>query len=76
MTSVTSTCLPFSINACHPHLCHPHLCSHHFATMVSHPSLVFKAQLRSGETIVVDDYLESYHWLNKNTPDDARVLSW
>ena len=44
--------------------------------MVSNPSLVFKAQLRSGETIVVDDYLDSYHWLNKNTPDDARVLSW
>ena len=44
--------------------------------MVSNPSLVFKAQLRSGETILVDDYLESYYWLNKNTPDDARVLSW
>ena len=26
--------------------------------MVSHPSLVFKAQLRSGETVVVDDYLQ------------------
>lgn len=44
--------------------------------MVSNPSLVFKAQLRDGQNIVVEDYLDAYLWLNKNTPDDARVLSW
>ncbi len=44
--------------------------------MVSSPSLVYKARLNSGETVLVDDYLDSYHWLNKNTPEDARVLSW
>ena len=44
--------------------------------MVSNPSLVFKAQLRTGETVVIDDYLDSYNWLNKHTPEDARVLSW
>jgi dolichyl-diphosphooligosaccharide--protein glycosyltransferase len=44
--------------------------------MVSNPSLVFKANLRNGETVIVDDYLDSYNWLNKNTPEDARVLSW
>lgn len=51
-------------------------CSHYYAKMISNPSLVFKAQLRDGQNIVVEDYLDSYLWLNKNTPDDARVLSW
>ncbi|GAX74108.1 hypothetical protein CEUSTIGMA_g1557.t1 [Chlamydomonas eustigma] len=49
---------------------------HMFAKHVSNPSLVFKAQLRSGEVVLVDDYLVAYHWLNANTPEDARVLSW
>jgi dolichyl-diphosphooligosaccharide--protein glycosyltransferase len=61
---------------------HKHVCallsyrSHMFAKHVSNPSLVFKAQLRNGEVVLVDDYLQSYYWLNENTPDDARVLSW
>jgi dolichyl-diphosphooligosaccharide--protein glycosyltransferase len=37
---------------------------------------MFKAQLRTGEQIIVDDYREGYFWLRDNTPEDARVLSW
>eukprot|EP00122_Pirum_gemmata_P001621 Pgem_evm1s1459 len=46
------------------------------AVRFSNPTVVFKAQLRSGETIIVDDYLDSYKWLKKNTPEDARVMAW
>ena len=43
---------------------------------MSGPSVVFKAQLQNGDTVLVRDYLDSYEWLNANTPADARVLSW
>lgn len=39
-------------------------------------SLVFKSRDNSGKTIKVTDYLDSYYWLAKNTPEDARVLAW
>eukprot|EP00121_Abeoforma_whisleri_P012910 Awhi_evm1s11917 len=42
----------------------------------SNPTVVFSAQLRSGENIVVKDYLESYEWLKANTPEDSRVMAW
>merc|ERR1711957_642505 len=29
-----------------------------------------------GQVITVDDYRESYYWLKKNTPEDARILAW
>lgn len=50
--------------------------SHVLAHQMSSPSVVFKAQLHSGEVIIVTDYLDSYNWLRENTPEDARVLSW
>lgn len=50
--------------------------SHMFAMYTSSPSLVFKSRDSSGQTIKISDYLDSYDWLNKNTPEDARVLSW
>jgi dolichyl-diphosphooligosaccharide--protein glycosyltransferase len=46
------------------------------AKALSHPAIMFKAQTRSGETVLVDDYRESYFWLRDNTPEDARVLAW
>ena len=46
------------------------------AVNMSHPSIMFKANLRNGETIMVDDYREAYWWLRDNTPEDARVMSW
>ena len=50
--------------------------SHMFAEQMSQPSVVFKARLNSGETILVTDYLDSYEWLRTHTAEDARVLSW
>lgn len=38
--------------------------------------VVFKARLRSGKTVLVDDYYKSYLWLKEHTPEDSRVLSW
>eukprot|EP00930_Biecheleria_cincta_P067955 TRINITY_DN5494_c0_g2_i1.p1 TRINITY_DN5494_c0_g2~~TRINITY_DN5494_c0_g2_i1.p1 ORF type:complete len:853 (+),score=89.18 TRINITY_DN5494_c0_g2_i1:355-2559(+) len=46
------------------------------APSFSSPGLVFKANLRDGTTITVDDILKGYEWLRDNTPADARVLSW
>eukprot|EP00463_Aulacantha_scolymantha_P004711 TRINITY_DN5853_c0_g1_i1.p1 TRINITY_DN5853_c0_g1~~TRINITY_DN5853_c0_g1_i1.p1 ORF type:complete len:316 (-),score=47.35 TRINITY_DN5853_c0_g1_i1:27-974(-) len=43
---------------------------------MSNPSIMFRAQLKTGETIMVDDYREAYWWLRDNTPLDARVMSW
>jgi len=43
---------------------------------LSNPSIMFKAQLRTGETIIIDDYREAYFWLRDNTPEDARVMAW
>jgi dolichyl-diphosphooligosaccharide--protein glycosyltransferase len=50
--------------------------SHVMARNMSHPSIMFKANLRNGETIMVDDYREAYWWLRDNTPEDARVMAW
>jgi dolichyl-diphosphooligosaccharide--protein glycosyltransferase len=37
---------------------------------------MFKAKLRSGEEIIVDDYREAYWWLRDKTPEDARIMAW
>ena len=43
---------------------------------MSQPSVMFKGQLNDGRTIIVKDYVEAYHWLRDNTPEDARVMAW
>jgi len=50
--------------------------SHMFAESSSRPQIMFKAQLQTGEWIIVDDYREAYHWLRDHTPQDARVMAW
>lgn len=47
-----------------------------FAERQSHPSVVFKARLNTGELITVTDYMDGYNWLRTQTKADARVLSW
>jgi dolichyl-diphosphooligosaccharide---protein glycosyltransferase len=42
----------------------------------SSPSIVLATYSQSGERQIIDDYREAYYWLNKNTADDARVMSW
>lgn len=50
--------------------------SHMFAESASRPQIMFKAQLQTGEWIIVDDYREAYHWLRNHTEKDARVMAW
>jgi dolichyl-diphosphooligosaccharide--protein glycosyltransferase len=50
--------------------------SHEIAQGMSQPSVMFKGQLNDGRTIIVKDYVEAYHWLRDNTPEDARVMAW
>ena len=28
------------------------------------------------QVVVVNDYMEAYHWLRDKTPKDSRVMSW
>jgi len=46
------------------------------AVGMSNPSLVFKAHLNNGQVVVVNDYMEAYHWLRDKTPKDSRIMSW
>ncbi len=47
-----------------------------YAHAVSQPSLMYKARLRDGREIIVDDYVKGYEWIKENTPQDSRILSW
>lgn len=43
---------------------------------MSQPSVMFKGTLQDGRTVMVKDYVEAYHWLRDNTPEDSRVMAW
>lgn len=42
----------------------------------SSPSVVLASRMADGSQFIIDDYREAYYWLRKNTPDDARIMSW
>ncbi|KAK9372574.1 Oligosaccharyl transferase STT3 subunit-domain-containing protein [Lipomyces chichibuensis] len=42
----------------------------------SSPSVVLASQLPDGSTHIIDDFREAYYWLRKNTPQDAKIMSW
>ena len=42
----------------------------------SSPSVVLASRLPDGSQHIIDDYREAYSWLRKNTPEDAKVMSW
>lgn len=42
----------------------------------SSPSVVLASRLPDGSQHIIDDYREAYYWLRKNTPKDAKVMSW
>uniref|UniRef100_A0A915MZQ7 Dolichyl-diphosphooligosaccharide--protein glycosyltransferase subunit STT3A n=3 Tax=Meloidogyne incognita group TaxID=654580 RepID=A0A915MZQ7_MELJA len=42
----------------------------------SSPSIVLSARSGDGGRIIFDDFREAYYWLRKNTPTDAKVMSW
>merc|ERR1719335_1994698 len=49
--------------------------SDQIARHISNPQVVYKAQQRDGNSILVDDYLKGYQWIDANTPKDARVMA-
>ncbi|KAL7546085.1 hypothetical protein ACHAWF_009423 [Thalassiosira exigua] len=46
------------------------------AVQMSHPTILFHANTRDGQQILVDDYREAYWWLRDNTPEDSRIMAW
>lgn len=42
----------------------------------SSPSVVLASRLPDGRQHIIDDYREAYYWLRKNTPEDAKIMSW
>eukprot|EP00658_Telonema_sp_P-2_P016713 TRINITY_DN16480_c0_g1_i11.p1 TRINITY_DN16480_c0_g1~~TRINITY_DN16480_c0_g1_i11.p1 ORF type:complete len:804 (+),score=264.46 TRINITY_DN16480_c0_g1_i11:71-2413(+) len=50
--------------------------SHEMARQMSNPQIMFKAPLRDGTTVMVDDYREAYFFLRDKTPEDSRIMAW
>jgi dolichyl-diphosphooligosaccharide--protein glycosyltransferase len=46
------------------------------AQRLSEPQIILRGRGRDGQPIIVNDFIEAYHWLRDNTPEDSRVLSW
>jgi dolichyl-diphosphooligosaccharide--protein glycosyltransferase len=42
----------------------------------SSPSIVLSARSHDGSRIIFDDFREAYYWLQMNTPEDAKIMSW
>ncbi|KAL0212571.1 hypothetical protein RCL1_006197 [Eukaryota sp. TZLM3-RCL] len=42
----------------------------------SSPSVVLSAKSGDGSRIIFDDFREVYSWINNNTPDNAKIMSW
>jgi dolichyl-diphosphooligosaccharide--protein glycosyltransferase len=42
----------------------------------SSPSIVMSTWTHDGHQYIIDDFREAYNWLNMNTKQDAKILSW
>ncbi|KAI1729085.1 oligosaccharyl transferase STT3 subunit domain-containing protein [Ditylenchus destructor] len=51
-------------------------CTYVTSNAYSHPSVVLQSHTTDGGRIMMDDFREAYYWLQTNTPDDARIMSW
>uniref|UniRef100_A0A915DK88 dolichyl-diphosphooligosaccharide--protein glycotransferase n=1 Tax=Ditylenchus dipsaci TaxID=166011 RepID=A0A915DK88_9BILA len=51
-------------------------CTYVTSNAYSHPSVVLQSHTSDGGRVMMDDFREAYYWLQTNTPDDARVMSW
>ncbi|KAJ2774543.1 oligosaccharyl transferase stt3 subunit [Coemansia nantahalensis] len=51
-------------------------CSWITSSAYSSPSVVLASRSQDGSQHIIDDFREAYYWLRKNTPQEARVLSW
>mmetsp|Transcript_50337 Transcript_50337/g.131019 ORF Transcript_50337/g.131019 Transcript_50337/m.131019 type:complete len:775 (-) Transcript_50337:705-3029(-) len=43
---------------------------------LSEPQIMLRGRDTRGQTVVIDDYREAYHWLRDHTAEDARVMAW
>jgi len=50
--------------------------SHAIGKHFANPTILQKGTLKNGETVVIDDYRDCYHWIRDNTPEDARIMAW
>ena len=50
--------------------------AHMLAKQISHPTIIQKGTMKTGEEVVIDDYREAYFWLRDNTEEDARIMAW
>jgi len=48
---------------------------HQVARSLANPKVVTWAR-EGGKIVKMDDYLKGYQWVDKNTPEDARVIAW
>jgi dolichyl-diphosphooligosaccharide--protein glycosyltransferase len=46
------------------------------AHQMSHPQILVQGRNHKGETVIIDDFMQSYWWLRDHTPPDARVMAW
>lgn len=46
------------------------------SNMYSTPSIVVPARDANGEDTSFDDFREAYAWINRNTPQNSKVLAW
>eukprot|EP00124_Ichthyophonus_hoferi_P002410 Ihof_evm5s163 gene=Ihof_evmTU5s163 len=51
-------------------------CTYVTNTAYSSPSVVLAMNDRFGGRVILDDFREAYYWMNKNTADDANIMSW
>ncbi|KAL5277580.1 STT3A family protein [Megaselia abdita] len=42
----------------------------------SSPSIVLSARSHDGGKIIFDDFREAYYWLQMNTPENSKIMSW
>ena len=50
--------------------------AHTLAKQISHPTIIQKGTMKTGEEVVIDDYREAYFWLRDHTEEDARIMAW
>lgn len=53
-----------------------HHCTWVTSNAYSSPSVVLASKMPDGSQHIIDDYREAYYWLRKNTPEDAKIMSW
>jgi dolichyl-diphosphooligosaccharide---protein glycosyltransferase len=51
-------------------------CTYATSYAYSSPSVVLTSTSQDGSYHIIDDFREAYYWLRKNTPLDAKIMSW